>query len=123
MIRLWLAGLLRRQPARLLAAASGVGVAVALLACLGSFLASAQATMTDRAVRTVAVDWQVQLTPGADTATVTRLLDNTPGVRGHGPGRIRPHQWTVGDHRLEHPEHRPGHGAGTAARLPLGVSR
>lgn len=85
MIRIWLAGLLRRQPARLLAAAGGVGVAVALLACLGSFLASAQATMTDRAVRTVAVDWQVQLTPGADTAAVTRLLDTTPGIHATAP--------------------------------------
>jgi putative ABC transport system permease protein len=80
MIRLWLVGLLRRQPARLVAAAAGVGVAVALLTCLGSFLASAQATMTDRAVRTVAVDWQVQLTPGADTGEVGHLIDSSPGV-------------------------------------------
>ncbi|NTY62348.1 ABC transporter permease [Mycolicibacterium sphagni] len=76
----WLAGLLRRRPARLVAAAAGVGVAVALLACLGSFLASAQATMTERAVRTVAVDWQVQLAPGADTGEVRHLIDSSPGV-------------------------------------------
>jgi putative ABC transport system permease protein len=77
----WLTGLLRRHPARLVAAAAGVGVAVALLACLGSFLARAQATMTERAVRTVAVDWQVQLTPGADTGEVRRLIEGSPGVR------------------------------------------
>ncbi|MDT5258340.1 MAG: putative transport system permease protein, partial [Mycobacterium sp.] len=85
MIRVWLVGLLRRQPARLVAAAGGVGVAVALLACLGSFLASAQSTMTERAVRTVAVDWQVQLTPGADTTTVEGLVETSPGVRATSP--------------------------------------
>lgn len=81
MTRIWLAGLLRRHPARLLAAALGVGIAVALLACLGSFLTRSQATMTDRAVRTVAVDWQVQVTPGANTAEVARLIAASPGVR------------------------------------------
>ena len=80
MTRIWLAGLLRRHPARLLAAALGVGIAVALLACLGSFLTRSQATMTDRAVRTVAVDWQVQVTPGADSAEVARLVGSGPGV-------------------------------------------
>ncbi len=80
MTRIWLAGLLRRHPARLLAAALGVGIAVALLACLGSFLTRSQATMTDRAVRTVAVDWQVQVTPGANPAEVARLVAASPGV-------------------------------------------
>ena len=41
-IRIWLPALLRRQPARLLGAALGVAIAVALLASLGSFLAHAQ---------------------------------------------------------------------------------
>ncbi|ORI13505.1 ABC transporter permease [Rhodococcus sp. 1168] len=77
----WLRGLLRRRPARLLATACGVAVAVALLASLGSFLSSAQATMTDRAVRGVSVDWQVQVTPGADPAAITQLVDTSPGVR------------------------------------------
>jgi len=67
----WLGGLLRRRPARLGAAAVGVAVAVALLASLGSFLAHSKATMTDRAVRGVAVDWQVQVTPGTDPATIS----------------------------------------------------
>ena len=53
MITLWLRGLLRRRPGRLLAAAAGIAVAVALLASLGAFLAHSQATMTDRAVRGV----------------------------------------------------------------------
>ncbi len=85
MIGVWLAGLLHRQRARLLGAAAGIAVAVALIACLGSFLASSQATMTDRAARSVVVDWQVQLTPGTDTASVSRTIDAGPGVHDTVP--------------------------------------
>ena len=49
MIGLWLRGLLRRSPARLLAASAGIAIAVALVAGLGSFLVSSEATMTHRA--------------------------------------------------------------------------
>ncbi|MCW2511963.1 MAG: putative lipoprotein transporter, permease component, partial [Mycobacterium sp.] len=52
----WLAALLRRRRARLFGAAAGVAIAVAMLASLGAFVAHSQATMTDRAVRGVAVD-------------------------------------------------------------------
>lgn len=85
MIRVWLAGLLRRQRARLFGAAAGVAVAVALIATLGSFLATSQATMTDRAVRSVAVDWQVQLTPNADPTATTRLITTAAGVAATAP--------------------------------------
>ncbi|MCV7345985.1 ABC transporter permease [Mycolicibacterium rhodesiae] len=83
MIAMWLTGLLRRHRARLLGAAAGVAVAVALISTLGSFLATSEATMTQRAVHSVAVDWQVQFTPGADTTAATRLLKATPGVKAH----------------------------------------
>jgi putative ABC transport system permease protein len=76
---LWLRGLLRRSPARLLAAAGGIAVAVALVAGLGSFLVSSEATMTQRASAQVAVDWQVQVAPGADAAAV---LDATRTASG-----------------------------------------
>nr|MDQ6936377.1 ABC transporter permease [Actinomycetota bacterium] len=76
----WLAGLLRRQPLRLLSSAMGIAVAVALLASLGAFLAHSKATMTARAVRTVAVDWQVQVQPGTDPAAVARTVAAAPGV-------------------------------------------
>ena len=59
MITLWMRGLLRRRFGRLLAAATGIAVAVALLASLGAFLSHSRATMTDRAVRGVGIDWQV----------------------------------------------------------------
>ncbi|MDQ2797519.1 MAG: FtsX-like permease family protein [Actinomycetota bacterium] len=81
MIRIWLPALLRRQPARLLGAAAGVAIAVALLASLGAFLAHAKASMTGRAVRSVSVDWQVQATAGTEPATVAALVAHTPGVQ------------------------------------------
>jgi putative ABC transport system permease protein len=68
---IWLRGMTRR-PGRLGATAVGVAIAVALLASIGTFLAGSQATMTERAVQTVAVDWQVETQPGA---TPTRVLD------------------------------------------------
>jgi len=85
MIAIWLGGLLRRRPARLAGAAIGIAIAVALLASLGSFLAHSKATMTKRAVQGVAVDWQVQVQPGADPAAVTRLVSGSSGVRATQP--------------------------------------
>ncbi len=76
----WLSGLLRRRPGRLLGAAAGIAVAVALLASLGAFLAHSQATMTDRAVRGVGIDWQIQVQPGADPAAVAAAVRGTPGI-------------------------------------------
>ncbi|HVH23330.1 MAG TPA: FtsX-like permease family protein, partial [Pseudonocardia sp.] len=77
--RIWWYGLLRRRGGRLAAAAAGVGIAVALLASLGAFLVSAQASMTARAVARVPVDWQVQVHPGADPAAVLDAVRTTPG--------------------------------------------
>ncbi|MGH3436913.1 MAG: ABC transporter permease [Sciscionella sp.] len=85
MLITWLAGLLRRRGARLAATATGVAVAVALLASLGAFLAAAQSTMTDRAVRSVAVDWQVQVQPGSDAAAVANTVRGAPYVRSAKP--------------------------------------
>lgn len=76
----WLSGVLRRRPGRLLGAAAGIAVAVALLASLGAFLAHSQATMTDRAVRGVGIDWQVQVQPGADPAAVAAAVRGTPDI-------------------------------------------
>ncbi len=84
----WLAGLLRRRAGRLTAAAAGVAVAVALLASLGSFLTSSKASMTRRALATVAVDWQVEVQPGADAAAVLATTKAAPGVRTAVPVRF-----------------------------------
>jgi putative ABC transport system permease protein len=76
----WLVGLLRRRGARLAAAAAGVAVAVALLASLGAFLAGSKASMTQRAAAAVAVDWQVQVLPGADSTAVLDAVRTAPGT-------------------------------------------
>jgi putative ABC transport system permease protein len=80
MTRLWVLGLARRRGGRLAVTSVGIALAVALLACLGSFLTSAQATMTARAAHSVAVDWQVQLAAGADLPAVVTAVKATPGV-------------------------------------------
>ncbi len=66
----WLRGLIGRRSGRLVATVAGVAIAVALVASIGTFLAGSKATMTRRAVQNVAVDWQVEVQPGADPAGV-----------------------------------------------------
>ena len=80
MFVMWAGGLLRRRGGRLAMAAAGVAIAVALLASLGAFLASSQASMTARAVRDVPVDWQVQVQTGAAPAAVLDAVRATPGT-------------------------------------------
>lgn len=77
----WIGGLLRHHTGRLLATVSGIALAVALVASLGSFLTASKSTMTDRAVGSVAVDWQVEVQPGSDPGTVLGTVRNTHGVR------------------------------------------
>jgi putative ABC transport system permease protein len=79
MIGQWLAGLVRRRSGRLVAAAVGALVAVALLASIGSFLGASRATMTQRAIARVAVDWQVQVSPGTAPGAVAAAIAARPG--------------------------------------------
>jgi putative ABC transport system permease protein len=81
----WTIGLVRRRWGRVVATAAGVAAAVALVACLGSFLAAAQSSMTARAIRSVSVDWQVEVQPGAQPATVLDTVHSTPGIRAALP--------------------------------------
>lgn len=81
MIITWIVGLLRRRTGRLIATAFGIALAVALVASLGSFLTASKSTMTGRAVRSVAVDWQVQVQPGADPATVLGAVRAASGTK------------------------------------------
>lgn len=80
LILLWLRGLAGRRGGRLAAAAAGTAVAVALTACLGSFLAASKATMTVRAIQRVAADWQVGVQPGGDPAAVLGAVRSEPHV-------------------------------------------
>ncbi|GAA3214443.1 hypothetical protein GCM10010532_040910 [Dactylosporangium siamense] len=77
---IWLTGLLRRRTGRILGTAAGIAAAVALLATVGSFLSTARASMTARAVAPVQVDWQVHLNAGADPRAVLATTRAEPGV-------------------------------------------
>ncbi|MGW5861275.1 FtsX-like permease family protein [Streptomyces sp. NPDC055239] len=81
MFTAWASGLARHRTGRLLTAMAGIALAVALIASLGSFLTASKATMTQRAVRSVAVDWQVEVQPGANPATALSLVRASPGIR------------------------------------------
>ncbi|MGA5089256.1 ABC transporter permease [Streptomyces pseudogriseolus] len=85
MITAWAGGLARHRIGRLLATVAGIALAVALVAALGSFLTASKATMTHRAVRSVAVDWQVEVQPGADPNAVRSLVQAAGGTRAALP--------------------------------------
>lgn len=80
MNRLWLFGLLRRHFGRLLGAAAGIAVAVALLAALSTFLAQSSSSMTRRAASGVPIDWQVEAVPGADLASIRDAVGKSAAV-------------------------------------------
>jgi putative ABC transport system permease protein len=77
---LWLKSLLRTTAGRIAAMSVGVALAVSLMAMLGIFIASAADTMTARAVSNVPVDWQVEIAPGADRATIEQALAKATAV-------------------------------------------
>ena len=81
MIGTWLIGLVRRRAGRLATVAVGVATAVALLAAIGSFLATSRASMTERALARVAVAWQVQVAQGTDPGQVAGTLAAHSGSR------------------------------------------
>ena len=85
MIGTWTLGLLRRRRGRLAATAAGIAAAVALLACLGSFLAAAQGSMTTRAVAGVTVDWQVEVQPDAQPSPALETVRSAPHVQAALP--------------------------------------
>jgi putative ABC transport system permease protein len=86
----WLRGLLAHRRSRLLATAAGVGVAVALLASIGTFLSATTSKMTHRALARVPVDWQVEAAPGAKPDGVYSAVAHFHGVRSALPVQIAP---------------------------------
>ncbi len=77
----WLSGLVRRRSGRMLPAVLGVSLTIALLAILGIFINASAATMTQRALGDVPIDWQVQLVHGADVAAVEQNLRKSARVK------------------------------------------
>ena len=76
----WLRGLIGRRTGRLVGQSVGVGLAVMLLASLGTFFASSRAVMTRQAIAAIPVDWQVQVNAGATPARVLQAVQAAPGV-------------------------------------------
>nr|MDQ6921758.1 ABC transporter permease [Candidatus Dormibacteraeota bacterium] len=78
---LWLRGLMRNRGGSLAGVAAVVAAAVALLASLGAFFASSEATMTARSISRVAVDWQVEVQPGAGPGAVLDTVRHHPNTQ------------------------------------------
>ncbi len=76
---LWFKSLLTKRSGRLLGTIIGVALTVSLLASLGAFITSSAASMTQRAVAGVPVDWQIQLSPGTDIRAVTTAVGQSAG--------------------------------------------
>jgi ABC-type transport system, involved in lipoprotein release, permease component len=65
----------------------GISLALALLACLGSFIDSSVRTMTNRSVANLPIDWQIQLNSGTDeeaVRTAVRQLDPSAALETVG---------------------------------------
>jgi putative ABC transport system permease protein len=70
----WTSGSVKRRPARLVGAMIGVGLSVALLACLGAFIDSSVETMTGRAIAGLPIDWQILLSSRGDEEAVRAAI-------------------------------------------------
>jgi putative ABC transport system permease protein len=77
----WTLGLLRRSTLAVAGGALAVGLAVAFVASLTSFVSTTRADLTVRAAAQVPVDWQVQVTAQGDAAAVGDQVAALPGVR------------------------------------------
>ena len=78
---LWISGLIRGRTTRLAGAALGIAVTVGLLGALSSFLVSSAATMTARAIKSVPIDWQIELVPSANKEDIQNALHSSPAVK------------------------------------------
>ena len=80
-ITTWLSGLVRRRYGRMLPAVLGVSLTIALLSILGIFINASAATMTQRALGDVPIDWQIQLVGGVTVDSVVQQLNQSVTVR------------------------------------------
>lgn len=81
LILLWIRGVIARRFLRLAGAAAGIALTVALLAAVALFLVGAAASMTERAISAVPIDWQVQAVPGADVEAIGKALREAAPVK------------------------------------------
>ncbi|MDB5562725.1 MAG: putative lipoprotein-releasing system transrane protein, partial [Hyphomicrobiales bacterium] len=95
----WLLGLFRTRLGRIAGSIAGIALTVALIAALGVFIRSSTATMTQRAIATVPIDWQIEMVPGSNAADIrTALFDAAPVARGEvvGYAKIDGLEFTTG---------------------------
>ncbi len=76
----WIRALVGRRIGRIAGTVAGVALSVALIASIGGFVASSKATMTERSIATVGVDWQVEVQAGSDAASVLSQIQASPYV-------------------------------------------
>ncbi|HEV2017813.1 MAG TPA: ABC transporter permease [Gemmatimonadaceae bacterium] len=84
-ITTWLSGLVRRRYGRMLPAVLGVSLTIALLSILGIFINASAATMTQRAVEDVPIDWQIELVGAATADSIEQQLNQSVTVRAIDP--------------------------------------
>jgi len=77
---IWLKGLILKRSGRLLGAAVGIAITVALLVSLGVFITGSAASMTQRAIADVPVDWQVLLASGINPDNSAAVVRKTVPV-------------------------------------------
>ena len=81
MFGLWISGVLKRRAGAMALAYGGVAMAVCLVGLIVAFSTISAATMTDRALKQVVVDWQVEPKPGADPAVVEAAVNALAELR------------------------------------------
>jgi putative ABC transport system permease protein len=81
----WTSGLLRRSLPAVSGAALAIGLAVAFVASLASFVTASRADLATRAAGHLPVDWQVQVTAQGDVAEVDGLTAALPDLRARRP--------------------------------------
>ena len=81
MFGLWISGVLKRRAGAMALAYGGVAMAVCLVGLIAAFSTISAATMTDRALKQVIVDWQVEPKPGADPVVVEAAVNALAELR------------------------------------------
>jgi putative ABC transport system permease protein len=81
----WALGLLRRSAPSIAGSTLAIGLAVAFVAALSSFVSTTRADLTVRAAGQVPVDWQIQVTAQGDPAADGGQVASLPGLRAQRP--------------------------------------
>ena len=81
MFGLWIIGVLKRRAGAIALAYGEVAMAVCLVGLIAAFSTISAAIMTDRALKQVVVDWQVDPKPGADPAIIETAVSALAELR------------------------------------------